>query len=166
MARPAILDAPGGLADPRHRVHRVLTSRRWTAREHPRADHRARAARRQDGARPDGAAARTAGALLPGHQLASSVILAPPIIVLIVGGVYLFVFRFFYAGNVTFAQSLGHRHVGRSASRAGGHPLILVVMAMKGDWNINPQEALQANLRMLLHQADRVEAAVQRWPRA
>lgn len=80
----------------------------------------------------------------------ASSVLAPPIIVLIVGGVYLFVFRFFYAGNVTFAQSLAIVAWSYFLLALVGTPLILVVMAMKGDWNINPQEALQANLGMFL----------------
>jgi len=80
----------------------------------------------------------------------ASAILAAPIIVFVVGGLYLFVFRFFYAGNLTFAQSLAIVAWSFFMLALVTTPLILAVMAMKGDWNINPQEALQANLAMFL----------------
>jgi Yip1-like protein len=79
-----------------------------------------------------------------------SAIVAPPILALIVGGLCLFVFRFFYAGDLTFAQSLAIVAWCYFAVALVTSPLILVVMAMKGDWNVNPQEALQANLAMFL----------------
>src|SRR5437899_1584372 len=36
----------------------------------------------------------------------ASAVVGPPIIAVVVAGLYLFVFRFFYAGEVSFAQSL------------------------------------------------------------
>jgi len=83
----------------------------------------------------------------------ASAILAPPILLLIVAGLCLFVFRFFYAGNVTFAQSLAIVAWCDFVIALVATPLILAVLAMKGDWNINPQEALQANLGMFLDKA-------------
>jgi Yip1-like protein len=80
----------------------------------------------------------------------ASAILAAPILTLVVGGLYLFVFRFFYAGNLTFAQSLAIVAWSFFMLALVTTPLILAVMAMKGDWNINPQEALQANVGMFL----------------
>ena len=32
-------------------------------------------------------------------------------------------------------------------------PLLLLVLQLKGDWNINPQEAIQANLGLLLEKS-------------
>ena len=79
-----------------------------------------------------------------------STIVGPPIAVLVVAGVYLFVFRFFMAGNVTYAQSLAIVTWTFFMLALVSTPLILAVMALKDDWNINPQEALQANLGMFL----------------
>lgn len=73
-----------------------------------------------------------------------------PLVVVIAAAVLLFVFRFFYASEVDFKQSLT---IVASAIVAVGliaTPLILGVMALKGDWNINPGEALQANVSMFL----------------
>lgn len=83
----------------------------------------------------------------------ASSILAPAVIVLMVGGLYLFVFRFFYAGNITFAQSVAITAWCFFVIALVTTPLVLAVMAMKGDWNVNPQEALQANLGMFLDKA-------------
>jgi hypothetical protein len=39
-------------------------------------------------------------------------------------------------------------------------PLLLLVLQLKGDWNVNPQDAVQANLGLLL---DKSEAAKPLW---
>jgi hypothetical protein len=39
-------------------------------------------------------------------------------------------------------------------------PLLMLVFYLKGDWNVNPQEAVQANLSLLL---DKSEAARPLW---
>jgi len=83
----------------------------------------------------------------------ASAILAPVVIALVVAGLYLFVFRFFYAGNVTFAQSLAIVAWSDFVVVLVSLPLVLAVLAMKGDWNINPQDALQDNLAMFLDKA-------------
>ena len=83
----------------------------------------------------------------------ASAILAPVVIALVVAGLYLFVFRFFYAGNVTFAQSLAIVAWSEFVVVLVSLPLVLAVLAMKGDWNVNPQDALQANLAMFLDKA-------------
>jgi hypothetical protein len=72
------------------------------------------------------------------------------VIFLVVAGALLFVYRFFYSGELSFRQSLAivcwvFFAVGLITS-----PLILAVMGMKGDWNISPQDALQANLALFL----------------
>jgi Yip1-like protein len=83
----------------------------------------------------------------------ASAILAPAVIVLVVAGLYLFVFRFFFAGNVTFAQSLAIVAWSDFVVVLVSLPLVLAVLVMKGDWNVNPQDALQANLAMFLDKA-------------
>jgi hypothetical protein len=69
---------------------------------------------------------------------------------LVVGALLFFVFRFFYASEVTFKQSLSIVAWTFVATALVSQPLTLLVMFLKGDWNINPQDALQANLGLLL----------------
>jgi len=80
----------------------------------------------------------------------ASALLAPPIIILIVAAVLLFVFRFFYAGDVTFAQALSVTAWSYFTTALVTTPLLLLVMFLKGDWNVSPQDALQANPAMFL----------------
>jgi hypothetical protein len=79
-----------------------------------------------------------------------NVAIATPGILLVVGGVLFFVFRFFYASEVSFKQALSIVAWTFLAVGLVTQPLTLAVMAMKGDWNINPQDALQANPGLLL----------------
>jgi hypothetical protein len=79
-----------------------------------------------------------------------SAFVVAPILTFAVAGIYLFVFRFFYASEVTYKQSLTIVAATLATVALVSTPLILGVLAMKGDWNINPQEALQANPSMFL----------------
>jgi hypothetical protein len=83
-----------------------------------------------------------------------------PLMIVVCGAVLLFVYRFFYASEVTFKQALAVTAWVFLAVGLVTQPLTLVVMALKGDWNINPQDALQANLGLLL---DRSTAAGPLW---
>jgi hypothetical protein len=78
----------------------------------------------------------------------------------LVAGVLLFVFRFFYAGEVRFKQALAITAWTFFAVGLLTSPLTLAVMGLKGDWNLNPQDVLQANLGLLL---DRSTAAKPLW---
>lgn len=80
----------------------------------------------------------------------ASALLAPPIIVLIVAAVLLFVFRFFYAGEITFAQALSVTAWSYFTTALVTTPLLLLVMFLKGDWNLSPPDALQASPAMFL----------------
>jgi hypothetical protein len=85
--------------------------------------------------------------------------LAIPLVLLaVVTGVLFFVFRFFYAGELGFAQALGI--VAWSFLTVGliNSPLILLTLALKGDWNLNPQEALRANISMFLDKGETAKA--------
>lgn len=73
------------------------------------------------------------------------VALGTPIVLLAVGGVLLFVFRFFYGAQVTFVQSLAITSWSILAVDLLTAPLRLLVMWLKEDWNIDPQLALQAS---------------------
>jgi len=79
---------------------------------------------------------------------------------LVVAGALLFLYRFFYASEVTFKQALAIVSWAFFAVGLVTTPLLLLVMGLKGDWNINPQEALQANLSLLL---DKSSAAKPLW---
>jgi hypothetical protein len=79
---------------------------------------------------------------------------------LVVAGVLLFVFRFFYASEVKFKQAIAIVSWVFFAVGLVTTPLLLLVLQLKGDWNINPQEALQANLGLLL---DKSTAAKPLW---
>jgi hypothetical protein len=74
-----------------------------------------------------------------------SAFVAAPIITFMIAGVFLFVFRFFYGGDVTYAQSLAIVAWTFFSLALVTTPVVALVMGLKGDWNINPQEALQAS---------------------
>jgi Yip1-like protein len=76
-----------------------------------------------------------------------------PLAVLLVAALYLFVFRFFYAGEVTFTQSLSIVSWTFLAGALVTAPLSLLVLHLKEDWNVDPRTALQANLTLLLDKA-------------
>jgi hypothetical protein len=80
--------------------------------------------------------------------------------VLVVAGFLLFVYRFFYAGDLKFGQSLAVTSWVFFATSLVTTPLLLTVFGLKGDWNLNPQDVLQANLTLLL---DRTTAAKPLW---
>jgi len=75
---------------------------------------------------------------------------APIVVLLVVAGVLLFVFRFFYASEVTFSQAVAVVAWSFLAAGLVTVPLTLVVMRLRGDWNVNPQEVLAANPTLLL----------------
>jgi hypothetical protein len=79
--------------------------------------------------------------------------LGTPLLLVLVGGVLLFVFRFFYAAEVTFPQALAIVSWSLLAIDLLTSPLRLLVMWLKEDWNIEPQLALQASPAALLDPA-------------
>ena len=97
------------------------------------------------------AASRQASVIAP-FSWASGV-LAPPILSLVLGGIFLFVFRFFYGSDVNFKQALTVVSSTFATVALLTTPLMLGVLALKGDWNIPPQEALQANVTLFLDKA-------------
>jgi Yip1 domain len=68
-----------------------------------------------------------------------------PIVTLIFAGVLLFVFRFFYAAEVSFKQSLAITAWSSVAVSLAAVPLLALVLHLKDDFTVNPQEVLQAN---------------------
>ena len=75
------------------------------------------------------------------------------IMLLVIAGSLMFVFRFFYSGEVSFKQAIAIVVWTFLAVSIVSTPVTLAVLSLKGDWNINPQEAVQANLGLLLEKA-------------
>jgi len=82
------------------------------------------------------------------------------IMLLVIAGGLMFVFRFFYSGEVAFKQALAIVVWVFFAVGLVSTPVTLTVLSLKGDWNINPQDAVQANLGLLL---DKATAAKPLW---
>lgn len=68
-------------------------------------------------------------------------------------GLYLFVFRFLFGGNLTFSQSAAVLAWSVLAVGLITTPLTLLVMGLKDDWNMDPRIALQANVSLFLDKA-------------
>jgi len=64
--------------------------------------------------------------------------------------VLLFAYRFFYAAEATFAQSLAVVAWSVAAFGLVLNPLILIVMALTGRWSVDPQSVLHASAAALL----------------
>jgi len=82
------------------------------------------------------------------------------IMLLVIAGVLMFVFRFFYGGEVTFKQGFAIVLWVFLAVGVVSTPVMLTVLSLKGDWNIDPNQAVQANLGLLL---DKSTAAKPLW---
>jgi len=83
-----------------------------------------------------------------------------PLMLLVVAGALLFVFRFFYGSEAVFKQALTIVSWCFFATALVTTPLTLLVLYLKGDWSVNPQDVVQANLGVLL---DRSTAAKPLW---
>jgi len=87
-------------------------------------------------------------------------VLGTVVFVFAIAGGLLFVYRFFYAGEVGFEQALAITSWSMFAISLVTSPLTLAVMGLKDDWNLDPREVLQANLGLLL---DKSEVARPLW---
>ena len=68
-------------------------------------------------------------------------------------GLFLFVFRFLFGGNVTYGQSAAVLAWTFLAVGILTTPLTLLVMGLKDDWNMDPRTALGANVTLFLDKA-------------
>jgi hypothetical protein len=84
----------------------------------------------------------------------ASTLLGGPLSIVLAALVLLLVFRLLYGSEVTFAQSMAVVSYSFLATHLLSTPLVLLVMSLKGDWNLNPQEALQANPTLLLQRGE------------
>ena len=76
--------------------------------------------------------------------------MAPPIVILATAGCMLLVFRFFYGGDITFKQAFTITAWSFFTLACVTVPLMILVMALKGDWNLDPGSILMANAAVLL----------------
>jgi len=87
-------------------------------------------------------------------------VVATPVMLLLTAAVLLFIYRFFYSSEAVFRQAFSIVTWTFFAVALVTTPLLLLVFQLKGDWNVNPQEAIQANLALLL---DKSTAAKPLW---
>lgn len=73
-----------------------------------------------------------------------------PLFYMFVAALYLMIFRFIFGADLTFKQSLSIVLWTFLAVGLVSTPLLLIVIAAKGDWNLDPNKALQANLGLLV----------------
>ena len=73
---------------------------------------------------------------------------------LIVAAVLVFVFRFFYASEVTFKQALAISAWVFVAIGIVTTPILLLTLFLKDDWTLNPGEVLQANPSLFFEKSD------------
>jgi hypothetical protein len=69
----------------------------------------------------------------------------PVIMDLILAGIFMFIFRFFMAADVSFMQSLATVAWTFAALGLIQTPIMLLVFWLKGDWNVDPNQIIQAN---------------------
>ena len=69
----------------------------------------------------------------------------PVIIDLILAGIFMFIFRFFMAADVSFMQSFATVAWTFAALGPIQTPIMLLVFWLKGDWNVDPNQIIQAN---------------------
>ena len=72
---------------------------------------------------------------------------------LVTAGALLFIYRFFYSAELSFRQAFAIVTWVFFAVSLVTTPLMLLVLQLKGDWNVTPQEVVQANLGLLLEKS-------------
>lgn len=80
--------------------------------------------------------------------------IAPVIFDLLLAGILLFMFRFFLAVDVSFLESLTTVAWSLAALGLIQTPIMLAVFALKGDWNVDPNQIVQANPTLFFEPGD------------
>jgi uncharacterized protein YneF (UPF0154 family) len=80
--------------------------------------------------------------------------IAPTLIDLVCAGFLFFVFRFFLAAEVSFLQSLATTAWSLLAVGLIQTPMMLAILSVKDDWNVDPNQAIQANPTLFVDQAN------------
>ncbi len=81
-------------------------------------------------------------------------LIVPVVFDLALALVFLFVFRFFLAAEVSFPQSLATVAWTFAALGLIQTPILLAVFSLKGDWNLDPNEVIQANPTLFFEPGD------------
>jgi hypothetical protein len=81
-------------------------------------------------------------------------IVGPIVFLMVTSAVLMFVYRFFFASEVTYSRALAIVTWTFLAVGLIATPLMLLVMGLKGEWNVAPQEVLQANPTLLLERSE------------
>jgi len=113
----------------------------WLSRLDAHEFLRAQAAAAGQPAPPEGVPA----GLVKGSIFVSAVV-AQPILLAAAAGVLLFLFKVLRGAELNYGQSLGVVAWASLAVSSLTTPLMALVMALKGDWNLNPQQVLQASV--------------------
>jgi len=71
--------------------------------------------------------------------------IAPVLIDLVLAGLFMFIFRFFMAADVSFMRSFATVVWTFAALGLIQTPIMLLVFWLKGDWNVDPNQIIQAN---------------------
>ncbi len=71
--------------------------------------------------------------------------IAPVLIDLVLAGLFMFIFRFFMAADVSFMRSFATVVWTFAALALIQTPIMLLVFWLKGDWNVDPNQIIQAN---------------------
>ena len=78
---------------------------------------------------------------------------APALVDLVCAGFLFFVFRFFLAAEVSFLQSLATTAWSLFAIGLIQTPMMLAILTVKDDWNVDPNQAIQASPALFADQA-------------
>jgi hypothetical protein len=81
-------------------------------------------------------------------------VVAPVVIDLLLAGILMFVFRFFMAAEVSFLHSLATVAWTLAALGVIQTPIMLLVFWLKGDWNVDPNQIVQANPTIFFEATD------------
>lgn len=73
-----------------------------------------------------------------------------PIAFVALAAVFLFIYRFFYESETTFPQSMAVVAWSLLAVALVSTPLTLLVLALKGEWSVDPRTVIQANPAALI----------------
>src|SRR5262245_60629960 len=83
-------------------------------------------------------------------SMAGGALVIGPLVKLAMAGLYLFAFNFVTAAELKYRQCLSVvLHAFVAVGLVHG-PLMLLVFALKGDWNVSPETVLQASPAALL----------------
>ncbi len=80
--------------------------------------------------------------------------IAPVILDVIVAGFLFFMFRFFMAADLSFMQSLSTVVWTFAAVGLIQTPIMLAILFLKDDWNVDPNQVMQANPMLLFEAGD------------